>query len=188
MTAQHALQNSPKRHTTLLRQLCPRYEGQLTRIAEPKSILSAPSYTLTTSHLWRSTGGRTGRVWEADAVLAHHFYCRLWPRGWCTSRASCDHLFGLQHELAPARLVIHRQTSAHERRKWTRSVHSRSGVLAYFIYAPGNITGASHWEAVARKGGRYAPVHWVSGSEPLSLRTHRHRGRSRPLGSAVVEY
>ena len=33
-----------------LRQLFPRYEGQLTRMAEPKPILSAPSYTLTTSH------------------------------------------------------------------------------------------------------------------------------------------
>ena len=43
-------------------------------------------------------------------------------------------------------------------------------------------------EAVAREGGRYAPVRRVLGSEPLSLRTHRHRGRSRPLRSAVVEY
>ena len=32
------------------------------------------------------------------------------------------------------------------------------------------------------------PVHRVSGSEPLRLRTHRHCGRSRPLRSAVVEY
>ena len=31
------------------------------------------------------------------------------------------------------------------------------------------------------------PVRRVSGSEPLSLRTHRHRGRSRPLRSTVVE-
>ena len=37
-------------------------------------------------------------------------------------------------------------------------------------------------------GGRYASVRRVSGSEPLSLRTHRRRGRSRPLRSAVVEY
>ena len=43
-------------------------------------------------------------------------------------------------------------------------------------------------EAVAREGGRYAPVRQVLGSEPLSLRTHRRRGRSRPLRSAVVEY
>ena len=47
---------------------------------------------------------------------------------------------------------------------------------------------ARHGEAVAREGGRYAPVRRVLGSEPLSLRTHRHRGRSRPLRSAVVEY
>ena len=48
-------------------------------------------------------------------------------------------------------------------------------------------SGARHGEAVAQEGGRYAPVHRVLGSEPLSLRTHRHRGRSRPLRSAVVE-
>ena len=35
------------------------------------------------------------------------------------------------HELPPTRLVIHQQTSAHERRKWTRNVQSRSGILAY---------------------------------------------------------
>ena len=50
------------------------------------------------------------------------------------------------------------------------------------------ITGARHGEAVAREGGRYAPVRRVLGSEPLSLRTHIRRGRSRPLRSAVVEY
>ena len=49
-------------------------------------------------------------------------------------------------------------------------------------------SGARHGEAVAREEGRYAPVRRVLGSEPLSLRTHRHRGRSRPLRSAVVEY
>ena len=32
-----------------IRQLGPRYEGQLTRMAEPNPILSAPSYALTTS-------------------------------------------------------------------------------------------------------------------------------------------
>ena len=51
------------------------------------------------------------------------------------------------------------------------------------IYAPGT----RHEEAVAREGGRYAPVRRVLGSEPLSLKAHRHRGRSRPLRSAVVE-
>ena len=47
---------------------------------------------------------------------------------------------------------------------------------------------ARHGEAVAWEGGHYAPVRRVSGSEPLGLRTHRPRGRSRPLRSAVVEY
>ena len=100
------------------------------------------------------------------------------------------------HELPPARLVIHRQTSAHERRKWTWSVQSRSSILAYlctrqhwlWITVELHIYGACHEEAVAQEGGRYPPVRRVLGSEPLSLRTHRHRGRSRPLRSAVVEY
>ena len=50
-----------------------------------------------------------------------------------------------------------------------------------------HIYGTRHEEAVAREGGRYTPVRRVLGSELLSLRTHRHRGRSRPLKSAVVE-
>ena len=48
-------------------------------------------------------------------------------------------------------------------------------------------SGTRHEEAVDREGGCYAPVRRVSGSKPLSLRTHRHRGRSWPLRSAVVE-
>ena len=48
------------------------------------------------------------------------------------------------------------------------------------------MTSAPHEEADAREGGRYTPVRRVSGSKPLSLRTHRHRSRSRPLRSAVV--
>ena len=47
-------------------------------------------------------------------------------------------------------------------------------------------SGERHEEAVAREGGRYAPVRRVSGSEPLGLRTHRRCGRSRPLRSTVV--
>ena len=35
------------------------------------------------------------------------------------------------HELPPARLVLHRQTSAHERRKGRGKVQLRSGILAY---------------------------------------------------------
>ena len=77
------------------------------------------------------------------------------------------------HELPPARLVIHRQTSAYERRKGTRSVQSRSGILAYlctrqhYLWITGelHISSALHEEAVAREGGRYAPVRRVLGSE-----------------------
>ena len=94
------------------------------------------------------------------------------------------------HEIPPARLVIHRQTSTHERRKWTQSVQSRSGILGYlctrqhwlWITVELHISSARHGEAVAREGGRYAPVHRVSGSELLGLRTHRRRGRSRRSG------
>ena len=88
------------------------------------------------------------------------------------------------HELPPARLVIHRQTSAHERLKWTRSVQSRLGILAYlctrqhwlWVTVELHMTDARHEEVVARDGSRYAPVRRVLGSESLSLRTHRHRG------------
>ena len=88
-----------------IRQLGPRYEGQLTRMAEPKPILSAPSYTLTTSHHGRSTDGRAGTdrtCVRSGRCLAHPFSMSFVARGWCISRASCDHLFGPQHELPPA--------------------------------------------------------------------------------------
>ena len=124
------------------------------------------------------------------------FLCCLRRRECCMLGAPSSQPTVPLHELLPARLVIHRQTSAHERRKWTRSVQSRSDILAYLcnrqhwlrITVELHISGARHGEAVAREGGRYAPVRRVLGSEPLSLRTHRHRGRSRPLRSAVIEY
>ena len=76
--------------------------------------------------------GSDGHEWmlPTRTLVAHHF----WPfeaKGvlyvWGPSSQPTVPL----HELPPARLVIHRQTSAHERRKWTRSVQSRSGILAY---------------------------------------------------------
>ena len=141
--------------------------------------------------------GNDGHEWMVPTrtLVAHHF----WPfeaKGCCMLGAPSSQPTVPLHELPSARLVIHRQTSAHERRKWTRSVQSRSGILAYlctrqhwlWITVELPISGARHEEAVAREGGRYAPVRRVLGSEPLSLRTHRHRGRSRPLRSAVIEY
>ena len=44
---------------------------------------------------FRSTGGRTGTdrtCGRTRTLFAHHFTCRLWRWGWCTSRAPYDHL------------------------------------------------------------------------------------------------
>ena len=117
-------------------QLGPRYEGQLTRMAEPipPSGQSSP-YSLTTL----SSSSSTDRRAETDRMLittriavAHHFSCRLRRRESCILGATSSQPTLPLHELPPARLVIHRQTSAHERRKWTLSVQSRSGILADF--------------------------------------------------------
>ena len=146
-------------------QLGPRYEGQLTRMAEPiPPSGQSSSYSLTTLSSSSSTDRRAEtdrKVITTRIAVAHHFRCRLRRRESCILGATSSQPTLPLHELPPARLVIHRQTSAHERRKGTLSVQSRSGILAL-------------------------PVRRVSGSElPLSLRTHRHRGRSRPLRSAV---
>ena len=155
------------------------------------------SYSLTTlsspSSTDRRGDGQDGFN-DADAV-AHHFRCSLRRRESCILGATSSQPTLPLHELPPARLVIHRQSSAHERRKGTRNVQSRSGMLAHlctrqhwlWVTVKPHIFGTRHEEAVAREGGRYAPVRRVLGSEPLSLRTHRHCGRSRPLRSAVVE-
>ena len=121
------------------------------------------------------------------------FLCRLRRRECCMLGALSSQATVPIHELSPARLVIHRQTSAHERRKWTRSVQSRLGILAYlctrqhwlWITVELHTSSARHGEAVAREGGRYTPVRRVSGSEPLGLKTHRRRGRSRRSGVSL---
>ena len=156
------------------------------------------SYSLTTLSSPSSTDRRaeTDRKFERRGRwIAHHFRCRLRRRESCILGATFSQPTLPLHELPPARLVIHRQTSAHERRKETRNVQSRSGMLAHlctrqhwlWVTVEPHIYDTRHEEAVAREGGRYAPVRRVLGSQPLSLRTHRHRGRSRPLRSAVVE-
>ena len=126
------------------------------------------SYSLTTS----SSSSSTDRLAETDRMfiktqiaVAHHFSCRLRRRESCILGATSSQPTLPLHELPPARLVIHRQTSAHERRKWTLCVQSRSGILADFcprqhwlwITVELHITGARHEEAVAREGGCYAP-------------------------------
>ena len=117
-------------------QLGPRYEGQLTRMAEPiPPSGQSTSYSLTTL----SSSSSTDRRAETDRIVittriavAHHFRCRLRRRESCILGATSSQPTLPLHELPPARLVIHRQTSAHERRKGTLSVQSRSGILADF--------------------------------------------------------
>ena len=113
-----------------------RYVGQLTRMAEPiPPSGQSSSYSLTTL----SSSSSTDRHAETDRIVittriavAHHFRCRLRRRESCILGATSSQPTLPLHELPPARLVIHRQTSAHERRKGTLSVQSRSGILADF--------------------------------------------------------
>ena len=155
----------------------------------PPSTQSS-SYSLTTlsSHVSTDRRAVTDMNGKTRTLRCAPFLCRLRQRECCMLVAPSSQPTVPLHELPPARLVIHRQTSAHERRKWTWSVQSRSGILAYLCTR-------QHWLWImvelhisGSEGGRYATVRRVLGSEPLSLRTHRYRGRSRPLRSAVVEY
>ena len=105
------------------------------------------SYTLTTLSSSRSTDRRA--VTDMNGKTRRRREC-------CMLGATSSHPTVLLHELPPARLVIHRQTFAHERRKGTWNVQSRSGILAHLCTR-------QHWlwvtveprheEAVAREGG-----------------------------------
>ena len=178
-------------HFSKTRQLSPRYERQLMSDGGAYSPFRSILLVLTQDFIISDGHERK----DVDAGL-RTIVVRLSRRECCMLGAPFSLLTVPLYELPPARLVIHRQTSAHKRRKWTRSVQLRSGILAYlctrqhwlWITVELHIAGARHGEAVAWEGGRYAPVRRVLGSEPLSLRTHRCRGRSRPLRSAVVEY
>ena len=167
------------------------------RMAEPIPFSAqSSSYSLTTLSSYVSTDRRA--VTDMNGWYRRGRWLRTILAVWGEGSAVClgprpaSQRAPYTNYLQP----LYRQTSAHERRKWTRSVQSRSGILAYlctrqhwlWITVELHITGARHEEAIAREGGRYAPVRRVLGSDPLSLRTHRHRGRSRPLRSAVVEY
>ena len=117
-------------------QLGPRYEGQLTRMAEPiPPSGQSSSYSLRTLSSSSSTDRRAEtdrKVITTRIAVAHHFICRLRRRESCILGATSSQPTLPLHELPPARLVIHRQTSNHERRKGTLSVQSRSGILADF--------------------------------------------------------
>ena len=98
-------------------QLGPKYEGQLMSDGGAYSPFRSILLVLTQGFIITCVYGPTssdGHEWVIPkrTLVAHHFRCRLWRRGWCTSRAPCDHLFGPQHELPPARMALHRQTSA----------------------------------------------------------------------------
>ena len=98
----------------------------------PPSAQSS-SYSLTTlsSHVSTDRRAVTDMNGKTRTLRCAPFLCRLKRRECCMLGAPSSQPTVPLHELAPARLVIHRQTSAHERRKWTRSVPSRSGILAY---------------------------------------------------------
>ena len=117
-------------------------EGQLTRMTEPiPPSGQSSSYSLMTlsSSSSKARRAETDRiVITTRIVVAHYFKCRLRRRESCILGATSGQPTLPIHKLPPARLVIHRQTSAHERRKGTLSVQSRSGILA--ISAPGNIS------------------------------------------------
>ena len=129
----HPVHSTPSPHCC---QLGPRYEGQLTRMAEPiPPSGQSSSYSLTTLSSSSSTDRRAEtdrKVITTRIAVAHHFKCRLRRRESCILGDKSSHPTLPLHELPPARLVIHRQTSAHERRKGTLSVQSRSGILADF--------------------------------------------------------
>ena len=134
------------------------------------------SYSLTTLSSHVSTDRRAVtdmNGWYRRGRWLRIIFGRLRRRECCMLGAPSSQPTVPLHELPPDRLVIHRQTSAHERRKWTRSVLSRSGILAYlctrrhwlWITVELDILGARHEEAVAQEGGRYAPVRRVLGSD-----------------------
>ena len=150
-------------------QLGPRYEEQLMSDGGAYSPFRvSSSYSLTTLSSYVSTDRRavTDMNGKTQTLRCAPFLCCLRQRECCMLGAPSSQPTVPLHKLPPARLVIHRQTSAHERRKWTGSVQSRSGILAYlctrqhwlWITVELHITGARHGEAVAREGGRYAHV------------------------------
>ena len=89
-------------------QLGPRYEGQLTRMAEPIPLSGqSSSYSLTTL----SSSSSTDRRAETDRIVittriavAHHFRCRLRRRESCILGATSSQPTLPLHELPPARL------------------------------------------------------------------------------------
>ena len=120
------------RHFT--HQLGPRHEGQLMSDGGAYSPFRSIHLVLTHGFIITCVYGPTDsdghKRKDVDAAL-RTILCRLRQRECCMLGAPSSQPTVPIHELPPARLVIHRQTSAHERRKWMRSVQSRSGILKY---------------------------------------------------------
>ena len=162
-----------------------------------RSILLVLTHDFIIICVYGPTGNDGHERKDADAAL-RTIFCAVWGEGSavCLGPRPASQRSPYTNYLRLGWWSTDRHRPMHERHKWTRSVQSRSGILAYlctrqhwlWITVELHISGERHGEAVAREGGRYAPVRRVSGSEPLGLRTHRRRGRSRPLGCAVVEY
>ena len=157
-------------HCFITHQLGPRYEGQLMSDGGAYSPFRSILFVLTHDFIIICVHGPTGsdgHEWMVPTrtLVAHHFWS-FEAKGVLYAWGPSSQPTVPLHKLPPARLVIHQQTSAHERRKWTRSVQSRSGILAYlctlqhwlWVTVELHISGARQEEAVAREGGRYAPV------------------------------
>ena len=114
-------------------QLGPRYEGQLmsdgVAYSPFRSILLVLTHDFIITCVYGPTGSDGHERKDADVAL-RTIFVRLRRRECCMLGAPSIQPTVSLHELPPARLVIHRQTSAHERRKGTRNVQSRSGILA----------------------------------------------------------
>ena len=145
--------NPPPRNESC--QLGPRYEGQLIRMAEPiPPSGQSSSYSLTTLSSFSSTDRRaeTDRIFITTRIaVAHHFSCRLRRRESCILGATSSQPTLPLHELPPARLVIHRQTSAHEPRKCSIEVGHISGFLPPATLAVDNGR-APHYRRAPRGG------------------------------------
>ena len=95
-----------------------------------RSILLVLTHDFIITSVYRPTDSDGHERKDADAAL-RTIFVPFEAKGVLYAWGPSSQLTVPLHELLPPWLVIHQQTSAHERRKWTRSVQSRSGILAY---------------------------------------------------------
>ena len=124
----HSLKNSAF-YLKTSHHLGPRYEGQLMSDGGVYSPFRSIFLVLTHDFIITCVYGPTGS--DGHEWMVPHHFGSLGRRECCMLGAPSSQPTVPLHELPPARPVIHRQTSAHERCKWTRSVQSRSGILAH---------------------------------------------------------